>query len=301
MRVLVAGKHGQLAKSLAARSANHSNLLCSFAGRPELDLTNQESLETAISNHRPDVIINAAAYTQVDKAEEETSEAFVLNAEGPGHIAALAQSIGARVIHVSTDYVFDGTKAAPYVEADAVNPQSVYGKSKLAGELAITGAGAHYVILRTAWVYSPYGNNFVKSILSAAQRQNQLRVVDDQIGNPTCAYDLADAILVVLKSWQSGGNEGVGEVFHCAGSGQTSWYGLARHILEASKKIGGPFAEVKAIPGSQWPTPAKRPSNSVLDSSRFIGTFGFRLPEWQDSVSQTVGEILRKPVSESAI
>ncbi|MEM7464090.1 MAG: dTDP-4-dehydrorhamnose reductase [Pseudomonadota bacterium] len=296
MQLLVIGKNGQLARALAVRSSTHPSLRCKFIGRPEVDLADRNLSDSIVRQGPADLIVNAAAYTQVDRAEEERDEAFALNAEAPGQIAAAAASINARLIHVSTDYVYDGTKTSAYAEEDPPNPQSAYGRSKLAGELAIRDTGARHMILRTAWVYSPHGANFVRTMLRLAESQNQLRVVDDQIGSPTSAYDLADAIFAVAENWQ--GDSEYQNIYHCAGSGQTSWCGLARHIFAVSRKLGGPFAEVEAIMGSQWPTAAKRPDNSVLNSSRFTDRFGYRNPEWQDSVTQTVTEILSRPDTE---
>jgi dTDP-4-dehydrorhamnose reductase len=245
-----------------------------------------------IRDVNPDVIVNAAAYTQVDKAESEPARAFAVNADAPGRIGETARSIGAKMIHISTDYVFDGEKPTAYDETDTTNPRNIYGKSKLAGEIAVRAAGVQHLILRTAWVYSPFGINFVSTMMRLARERERLGVVEDQVGSPTCALDLADAIFAVLGAWQEGKTADLGGTYNCAGSGLTSWCGLAEQVFATSRKLGGPSAMVDPITTAQWPTIARRPGNSVLDSRRFSSQFGFQMPDWRLSAAQIVRRIL---------
>lgn len=241
---------------------------------------------------KPDTIVSVAAWTAVDLAENEPVRARLANAEAPGELARAANRIGARLIHISTDYVFDGKKNAPYAESDRTNPQSVYGRTKLEGEEQVRDALAEHVILRTAWIYSPFGRNFVKTMLSFADKHDSVRVVEDQVGNPTSALDLADAVFTVLARWRDGSTDGMGATYHCAGSGEANWASLARHAFRASREAGGPFTRVEGIPSSAWPTKAERPRNSQLDCGLFAATFGLRLPDWRGSVDSTVSRLL---------
>ncbi len=292
MRVLVIGKTGQVAQSLKERSAEYPELLLSYVGRPEIDLEAPRTLRPVIEEWRPDVIVNAAAWTDVDGAEDEPERAIAVNAVAAGRLAMLAREIGARIIHLSTDYVFDGTKAEPYEETDLKLPHSVYGGSKLQGEANVRHETPDHLILRTAWVYSPYGKNFVKTMLGAAQKHESLRVVEDQHGNPTSALDIADIILEILQRWIKGDNAGLGETYHCTAQGQASWAEFARYIFAVSKKAGGPSALVQGIPSEEWPTKARRPKNSRLDCLKLAGETGLYLPHWKDSVSIMIGKLL---------
>lgn len=288
MRILVTGTEGQLARALRERGAGLSGIDVICVGRPHLDLARPETIGAAIRAMSPDVIVNAAAYTAVDKAEDEPELARTINAVAPGVLAVAASEIGARLIHLSTDYVYDGRKSEPYVESDPTGPSSVYGKTKLDGEVAVCDHGRAHIILRTAWVYSPFGRNFVRTMLELAAVRPQLSVVDDQQGNPTSALDLADAVLAIVAHWQRAPETGLGEVYHCAGTGATTWCGLARYTLGLSRELGGPFAEVAAIATSAWPTKAARPANSRLDCGKLASDFGWRLPAWQESVEEVV-------------
>ena len=281
MRLLVTGREGQLARSLAERFVAHPGIELIALGRPQLDLAEAGSVARAIREHRPDLVINAAAYTNVDQAEDEPELAFRVNADAAGEAAAAARAIGARNVHVSTDYVFDGRATGAYAEEAPTNPLSVYGRSKLAGEEQVRAADPDHMILRTSWVYSPFGRNFVKSMMSAARDRDVLTVVEDQAGSPTSALDLADAILEAVRSWRSG-------TYHVAGFGQTSWCGLARAIMAECRRLDLPSAQVEPIRTEAWPTKAARPRNSVLDCSKFARDFGIRLPDWRGSIAATV-------------
>lgn len=288
MRLLVTGTNGQVARALADRAGQFPEISVVAIGRPQLDLENIATILPAISEARPNLIVNAAAYTAVDKAEQEPQQAFAINRDGAGAVAAAAQALGVPFIHVSTDYVFSGGKTLAYVEDDETGPLGVYGESKLAGELAVRSENPGSLIFRTSWVYSPFGSNFVKTMLRLAGERPLLRVVDDQVGNPTSALDLADAILRIVPHVK----DGAGATFHIAGSGSVSWYGLAKHVFEISSLAGGPTAEVMPISTSEYPTPARRPANSRLDTSAFNASFGHSLRDWRAGVEETVGRIV---------
>lgn len=291
-RVLVVGRQGQLAVSLAERAARQGIPLL-FAARPELDLTDPDSIHRAVSQSGASVIVNAAAYTAVDQAESEPDVADRINGLAPGILADAAAQAGARLIHVSTDYVFAGDSATAYREEDPVGPTSAYGRSKLAGEKVVQERLSDFVILRTAWVYSPFGKNFVKTMLSLAETRPELRVVGDQIGNPTSALDLADGILHLISTWRDNPDRGLGATYHLAGTGAASWADFAREIFAQSRARGGPAAEVTAISSTEWPVKAPRPLNSQLDSSLFARTFGYSQPPWQESLSEVIGRLIQ--------
>jgi dTDP-4-dehydrorhamnose reductase len=291
MKVLVTGRHGQLARSLVERASFHPGVEIVALGRPDLDLETPGSAERAIASIRPGVVINAAAYTAVDQAEDESEHARRVNGEGAAEVAAAAVRIGASVVQISTDYVFDGRAERPYDETAAPNPLGVYGRTKLTGEELVRTANPNHVIIRTAWVYSPFGRNFVKTMMHLAESRSTLTVVDDQRGCPTSALDLGEGLLRVVEVWAGGGATGLGEVYHLAGTGETSWCGFARAIMAECRKRGLPAAEVEAIATSDWPTKAARPLNSVLDSTKFERDFSFAMPRWQDSLSSIVGRL----------
>jgi dTDP-4-dehydrorhamnose reductase len=284
LRLVVTGKTGQVATSLLTRAAGHTVIT---AGRPEFDLAKAAGVADAIAAHRPDVIVNAAAYTAVDRAEHEPDLAFAVNRDGAAAVAGAALQLGVPLIHLSTDYVYDGRKTSPYVESDATHPLGVYGQSKLEGEQAVLAECPEALILRTSWVYSPFGANFVKTMLRLGKEREVVRVVDDQTGNPTAALDIADAILRIAPGLASGG------LYHLAGEGHVTWCGLARHIFDVSRELGGPAPRVEAITTADYPTPARRPQHSWLASDAFAGRFGFRLPQWQAAVRHTVEMLLR--------
>ena len=296
MKLLVTGAQGQLARSLVERAALRSGIQLMVAGRPGLDLARRGSATSAIEAIRPDVVINAAAYTAVDRAEDEPKLAFRINAEGAGEVAAAAARCGARVIQVSTDYVFDGRGDGPYREDSQTNPLGVYGASKLAGEDCVRAANPRHAIVRTAWVYSPFARNFVRTVIEAARLRDVLTVVDDQVGSPTSALDLADGLLRMAGTWRDSPQLGLGETYHLAGSGSTSWFGLAELVMSECRKHGVASAGVVPIRTADWPTRAARPANSVLDSRKFEATFEFAMPDWRLSMSAVVGRLAREAV-----
>lgn len=287
--ILVTGGQGQLA--LALEKATTVPMV--RVGRPDFDFDRPETIEDCFNAVKPWLVVNAAAYTAVDAAENDAEAAYRANRDGPATLARLCAAAGVPLIHVSTDYVFDGTKPAPYQETDPTGPQGVYGASKLAGERAVLESGAQAVILRTAWVYSPTGKNFVRTMLNLARTRDTLGVVADQQGCPTAAADLADAILAIASRIAvTGWDASYGGVFHAAGTGETTWHGLAVAVFEASARHGGRMPVVNAIATSAYPTPAKRPANSRLDCTKLERVFGVRLPAWRDSVDRTVDAII---------
>jgi dTDP-4-dehydrorhamnose reductase len=290
VKVLVTGREGQVARCLAARAADRDDLELVFAARPELDLARPETIGPLVRAVRPDVVVSAAAYTAVDQAEDEPELAFAVNGAGAGEVAKAAASVGAPVIHLSTDYVFDGTLDRPYREDDPTGPQGVYGASKLAGERAVAEANPRHVIMRTAWVYSPFGKNFVKTMLRLAETRDEVSVVADQWGNPTSAGEIAEAILAAVRKVSDRDFEAWG-VYHFAGQGRASWADFAEEIFKVSMKRGGPAAHVTRIATSDYPTKARRPANSQLESAKFLRTFDLAPHRWLESCDQVVHAI----------
>ncbi len=291
MRLLIAGHHGQVAQALLA-AAGARGWEGIALGRPELDLTLPGTLRAALRAGPFDLVINAAAYTAVDQAESDEKTAFAINAEGAGWLAEAAAEQGVPIIHFSTDYVFDGASGAPYTEDDPVAPLGVYGRSKLAGEHAVAAANAAHVILRTAWVYSAVGHNFLKTMLRLAATQTTLRVVDDQIGSPTYAPHLADAVLDVAAALSTGRRDCYG-TFHATASGHASWWAFAREIFARFSELGGNAPEVEAIASDAYPTPAPRPRNSRLNCERLSRLLDVRLPPWQSGVEACLAHMER--------
>jgi dTDP-4-dehydrorhamnose reductase len=289
MRLLVAGASGQPAHALVGRARGLAGVGIVALEPPQLDLLDPASITRALASTRPDVVINAAAYTAVDKAENDAAAAFALNRDGPGDLAAAAEAAGCPIIHVSTDYVFDGTKSGAYVEQDTPNPMSVYGRSKLEGEAAVASANARHVILRTAWLYGAHGHNFLKTMLRLARERPELRVVADQHGNPTYAPHLADVILAIAAKFGSGQPWGV---YHATAAGETTWHGFAAAIIAAAAKpLGVPQIPVLPITTADFPTPARRPANSCLDCGKLERVFGIRLPSWQHGLAECIAEL----------
>ncbi len=287
--ILITGGTGQLARALEYLAGDRAVLRI---GRPELDFDALEAIPATLERIAPSLIINAAAYTAVDKAETDTEAADRANHLGPEILAKYCAANGIALIHVSTDYVFDGAKGAPYVETDAPNPTGVYGSTKLAGEQAVLAACPQSVVLRTSWVYAPDGKNFVLTMLGAAQRFPRLRVVADQVGCPTNAEDLARAILAIADQILAGWNPAFHGVFHAAGTGATSWHGFASSIFAAAATYEHPAPPVDAITTADWPTPAKRPADSRLNCDALETVFGVRLPEWETSLQAAIKQIL---------
>ena len=289
MKILVVGASGQVARSLAERAAA-TGVNLQTTGRPRIDLTDRESVETALTAARADLIINAAAYTAVDQAETDEGAARALNAVGPGVLAAAAARTGAPIIHLSTDYVFDGSKDAPYVEEDATAPLGAYGRTKLEGEAAVAAANRRCLIIRTAWVYSPFGKNFVKTMLRVAQERETLNVVADQLGAPTYAIDIADALLALAPAL-TGADAAYG-VYHMTGGGEATWADFAEEIFRTSRVLGGPSATVNRITTEEYPTPAARPANSRLDCSKLERDYGCALPDWRSGARRCVTRLI---------
>lgn len=294
--VLIVGRSGQVARALDARG--FGTLPHVALGRDLADLTDAAALSRVFAEHEPQIVINAAAYTAVDKAESEHDLAFAVNRDGPAHLARLCAAAAIPLVHLSTDYVFDGTKREPYVEDDPVAPLNVYGASKAAGEEAIRAALPEHVILRTSWVYSATGNNFVKTMLRLAETQDRLSIVDDQRGAPTYAADIADAIAVIVESLVDG-RVAYG-TFHLAGGGATSWAEFGREIFARAASHGVRQPEILPIPTSAYPTPARRPANSLLNCERIERHYGIALPAWQLSLDRCLDEILCGTLQERA-
>jgi dTDP-4-dehydrorhamnose reductase len=285
MNILVAGRTGQVAQSLAALPTPERQFIT--LGRPDLDIRDRASIDAAIAEHRPAAIINAAAYTAVDKAESEPDLAFAVNETGAGNLAAAASAAGLPIVHISTDYVFAGDKDGFYTEDDPVDPQSVYGRSKLAGERAVAQANPDHVILRTAWIFSPYGHNFLKTMLRLAADRDVVRVVSDQWGSPTYAPDIAQGIAAVLeKALTSPADPSWRGTFHMTAEGACTWADFAEEIFRQSAAQGGASAKVERITTAEYPTPAKRPANSRLDNGRFKQVFGFSLSSRGEAIPQ---------------
>jgi len=289
--VLVTGGNGQLATSLEKLGGSRIHRV----GRPDLDFDRPETIETIFAAVQPVAVVNAAAWTAVDAAEKEQDGAARANIDGPRSLARLCAAAGIPFIHVSTDYVFDGDKGEPYLETDPTSPTGVYGSTKRDGEQAALEAWPRTIVMRTSWVYAPHGKNFVRTMLNAGARNPTLRVVGDQRGNPTSADDLAEAILSVLSTIETGGwKDAFGGIYHAAGTGETSWHGLAVAALEAAVPHGRTMPEVVAIRTEDWPTPARRPADSRLDCSKLERVFGVRLPAWRASLARTVDELMAK-------
>ena len=296
MRILLLGKNGQVGWELQRSLAALGELIAldrsssNYCG----DLSQPQQLAETIKQLQPAWIVNAAAYTAVDKAETETALAYTINAEAPAAIAQAAQQIGARLLHYSTDYVFNGSGEQAWLETDPVAPLSVYGASKLAGEQAIQAAGCQHLIFRTSWVYAARGANFAKTMLRLAQQRDSLSVINDQIGTPTGAELLADVSAHALRL--AGQNSQLSGIYHLAASGQTSWYDYASFVLEYAERAGISLTvkadAIQAIPTSAYPTPAQRPLNSRLNCSKLEQHFNLRLPAWQQGVSHMLQEIL---------
>jgi dTDP-4-dehydrorhamnose reductase len=283
-QILVTGGTGQLATALGRAAPGRVRVV----GRPALDFDRPATIDALFAGPAPEILVNAAAWTAVDAAETEPDAARRANADGPARLAALCHRHGTRLIHISTDYVFDGDKGAPYTEADPTDPTGVYGTTKRDGEIAVLAAAPDAAILRTAWVYAEGGRNFVRTMLNAARKTPHLRVVADQRGNPTNADDLADAVLAVADSLRRGA---AGGIYHAAGSGEASWHGFAEAIFAASAPFGWPVPTVEAIATADWPTPARRPADSRLDCGKLHATHGVRLPEWRPSLQRAVAAI----------
>ena len=281
LKILISGQQGQVSRELQARLGDLGRL--HVLGRDQLDLAHPERIAEQVRAIAPDLIINAAAHTAVDQAESEPELAFAINARAPGIFAEEAARLGIPLIHYSTDYVFDGSKQGRYTEDDATNPLGVYGQSKLAGEQAIAAVGGQHLILRTSWVYSTHGRNFLLTMQRLLQEKPELRVVADQIGAPTWAGTIADSTRQLIQRWQAG-QAGAWGVYHLTAEGETSWFGFAQAIGEQLKAQGKPCANLLPIASSEYPTPARRPLNSRLDCSRLQREWNVSQPDWHQAL-----------------
>ena len=285
MKVLVFGRNGQLGSALKMLSPKSSNSL--FFTKSDVDFFDTNSIRTIINYHKPELVINAAAYTAVDQAETESSTAFKINAEAPGVIASVCNNVGAGFIHFSTDYVFDGKGEAPYSEQDSVHPLGVYGKSKLAGEEAIASQTDKYIVIRTAWLYSLVGENFLKTMLRLEKSEKEIRVVSDQFGCPTYAHDLANAVWLIVAQLNKNKQFPRG-IYHGVNSGVASWYEFAQEIF---KVLGRTDKVIHPIATSEYTTSAKRPSFTALSCDHIRQIFGVTLPDWRDGVARCMSEL----------
>jgi dTDP-4-dehydrorhamnose reductase len=283
LKILLTGKNGQVGSALQRTLPEIGEVIA--LERAQLDLAKPESVVSAVRAAKADVIVNAAAYTAVDRAEGEENAAMAANRDGPASLAQEAARTGALLVHFSTDYVFDGYKPAPYVETDATHPLNAYGRSKLAGEQAIAGSGCRYLILRTSWVYSDSGKNFLLTMLRLGREKKELRVVDDQRGAPTSSYMLAAATPIAIRAVKR--DPTLGGLYHMTAGGSTTWCGFARAILGA-KRIP---VSVAAIASADYATPARRPVNSILDNSRLNDAFGIRLPSWESGMQHVLSRL----------
>jgi dTDP-4-dehydrorhamnose reductase len=286
------GGSGQLGNALQSLAATRG-LNFTAVSRPEFDFERPETIDKCFAAARPDIVINAAAYTAVDAAETNIAAAETGNHTGPLRLAQLCAGAGIPFIHVSTDYVFNGQKGAPYLETDPTNPTGVYGRTKRDGELATLAACPKTIILRTSWVYSAHGKNFARTMLNAARKVNQLKVVSDQRGTPTAAADLAAAILDILTRLQENGwQDSDAGIYHATSTGETTWYGFAKAIFEAAVPCGLIPPSVTPISTADWPTAAKRPADSRLDCAKLARHFGVTMPDWRNSLPGIVAALM---------
>lgn len=284
-KVLVTASNGQVGYLLSQKLEKLKGEFKLFSfNRANLDITSQDDVAEKCNEIQPDIIINCAAHTGVDKAETDIENSFAINEHGPKFLAGQALKYNALLIHISTDYVFDGNKLEPYSEADKPNPQGIYGKSKLAGEKAIQNTGCKHVILRTAWVFGEHGNNFVKTMLNLGKVREELGIIGDQFGGPTYAGDIADAAIKIMKQYQSETNSGI---YHFSGSPQVSWYQFAKSIFDYANQAEIPLAlkKLNEIPATAYPLPAPRPANSRLDCSKLARCFGIQPSNWQSALN----------------
>lgn len=292
MRILVTGREGQVATALREIGPARGHEILTV-GRPAFDLADPASVTRAVEALKPDAIVSAAAYTAVDKAESEPDAALAVNATGPGALAAAARALGVPVVHLSTDYVFDGTKPTPYVESDPVAPASVYGSTKLAGERAVLAAQPVSAVLRTAWVYAPFGVNFVRTMLRLGETMDTVRVVADQRGAPTSALDIAEAVITVAGHLAADpGSPALAGVFHMTGAGEATWADFAEAIFDGAARRGRRRTAVERITTAEFPRPARRPANSQLDCTRLREAHGVALPEWRASLETVLDRLL---------
>ncbi|WP_349371455.1 dTDP-4-dehydrorhamnose reductase [Salinarimonas sp.] len=290
MRVVVTGRDGQVARALQCLATADVEIVA--IGRPELDLEEPATIAPALARARPDVVINAAAYTAVDAAEADEARALRINADGAGAVSAAAAELGAPVVQISTDYVFDGRLGRPYRESDAIAPQNAYGRSKAAGEAAVAAANPRHAILRTAWVYSAGGRNFLTTMLRLAAEREEVAVVADQRGAPTPASAVAEGALAVGLRLARDPAPGLVGVFHTTCRGEATWADFAEAIFAQSAARGGPHARVRRIATAEYPTPAARPADARLDTARIARAYGVALPDWRTPIGEVVASAL---------
>ncbi|PMH45955.1 dTDP-4-dehydrorhamnose reductase [Vibrio sp. 10N.286.49.B3] len=281
MRVLITGSYGQVGSCLTKQLVNNENTIVLALDREHLDITSQDAVNAVVTEFEPSIIINAAAHTAVDKAEEEIDLSYAINRDGPKYLAQAAQSVGAAILHISTDYVFDGNKVGSYLEVDITNPQGVYGSSKLAGEIEVAKACDKHIILRTAWVFGENGNNFVKTMLRLGASRDELGIVGDQFGGPTYAGDIANTLIQIAQRFEQGDDVESG-VYHFSGLPHVSWFEFADAIFNQAVDQGviGKKPKLNSLTTEQYPTPAKRPSNSKLSTEKIENEFSIEASDW---------------------
>lgn len=287
MKILITGAYGQLGNEIKCLADKYPNWEFLFTDVDTLDITNEKAVKFFFELSRPDLVVNCAAYTAVDKAEDDIETADRINALAPKILAKYVKIIGAKFIHISTDYVFNGEAFTPYVEDCLVNPKSVYGETKLKGEQNCLEENSQSIIIRTSWLYSTFGNNFVKTMLRLGKERGQINVVFDQVGTPTNAADLAEAILSIVKTTENNSEKFVPGIFHYSNEGVASWYDFAKAIFE----ISGVKCIVSPVRSDEFPTPAKRPNYSVLDKSKIKKSFGITIPYWRESLKNCIQRI----------
>jgi len=296
LRLAVTGLTGQVVSALIERAPRDVEIIA--LGRPQLELSRRNAVIGALRHAGCDAIINAAAYTQVDKAEIEVETAMRINGEGAGNVAQAASELKVPLVHLSTDYVFDGSLSRPYLENDPPSPTSAYGCSKLEGERQISLLCDNYAIFRTSWVFSPFGANFVKTMLRLGRDRDELSVVADQIGNPTSALDIAEKLILVSRRLASDSSQELRGIFHMTGRGEASWADLAEEIFRHSESHNGPRVKIKRILTQDYPTPAKRPKNSRLDNTKFENVYKLSMLPWRDTLEDCVLRLLRNKEQE---
>jgi len=287
MKILVTGAYGQLGNEINCLTTRYPDWQFLFTDVDSLDITSESALETWFQNNKPYFVVNCAAYTAVDKAETDTETAEKVNALAPSLLGKLSKNVGAKLIHISTDYVFDGETFTPYSESDKVNPKGVYGETKLKGEQNCVEENHETVVIRTSWLYSAFGNNFVKTMLRLGKERGRLNVVYDQVGTPTYAADLAKAILEIIESTEKEPAKFIPGIYHYSNEGVASWYDFAKAIFE----ISGVECAVSPVRSAEFPTPAKRPNYSVLDKAKIKNVFEIEIPYWRESLKDCIQKL----------
>ncbi len=288
--ILITGSGGQLGSEFQELTSVYNDMAFDFIDVENIDLVDRDAVEKYFKENSYDYVVNCAAYTAVDKAETDEETAFEVNAYAPGLLGEITARYGTRVIHISTDYVFDGSANRPYAENDNVNPVSAYGRSKLKGEENILKNNPDSIVIRTAWLYSGFGNNFVKTMLRLGDERDELRVVFDQVGSPTYAADLADAILTIIKRTENGEKKFIPGIYHYSNEGAVSWFDFAYHILD----MAGITCKITPVLSDEYPAPAPRPAYSVLNKSKIKETYGIEIPYWYDSLKKMIRGERRK-------